>query len=202
MNNRFTEKAEKCIINATRLAEELGHTYIGTEHLLLSLLSDSATCSYLILSKNKILHSDTEKIIKEYSGVGEKSSLSSKDMTPRYKKVLLRSQKVCEKYGGIKIGTEHLLLALLEERESVATKIIEKLDADISSIKDEVITLLRTEEHNSGVIKNTTGMKPSSVIEEYGKNLTKMAEDGKLDPVIGREAETERMCPLLPGFPP
>lgn len=197
MNNRFTEKAEKCIINTTKLAEGLGHTYIGTEHLLLSLLSDGGTCSYLILSKNRVLHTDVEKIIKEYSGVGERSSLSSKDMTPRYKKVLLRSQKICEKYAGIKIGTEHLLLALLEERESVAGKIIEKLDADISSIKDEVITLLRTEEHNSSVIKNAPITKTSSVLEEYGKNLTKMANDGKLDPVIGREAETDRIIRIL-----
>ena len=197
MNNRFTDKAEKCIINTTKIAEELGHTYIGTEHLLLSLLSDTNTCSYLVLSKNQILYADTEKIIKEYSGVGEKSALSSKDMTPRYKKVLLRSQKLCEKYGAVKIGTEHLLLALLEERECVGGKIIEKLDADITSIKDEVITLLRTEEHNSGVIKNAGAPKASSVLEEYGKNLTKLAESGKLDPVIGREAETDRIIRIL-----
>lgn len=196
MNNRFTEKAEKTIIHATTLASELGHTYIGTEHLLLSLLSDEATTSYLLLSRNGVYYNDTERTVKEYSGVGTKSSLTSKDMTPRYKKVLLRSQKVCEKYGGLKIGTEHLLMALFEERECVATKIIERLDVDIGAIKDELITLLRTEEHNSSSIKART-MQKTTVLESYGKSLTRMAAAGKLDPVIGRDAETERIIRIL-----
>ena len=196
MNNRFSEKAEKTIIHATTHASELGHTYIGTEHLLLSLLSDEATTSYLLLSRNGVYYDDAEKTVREYSGVGTKSSLTSKDMTPRYKKVLLRSQKVCEKYGGLKIGTEHLLMALFEERECVATKIIEKLDVDIGAIKDELITLLRTEEHNSSSIKTRT-MQKTTVLESYGKSLTRMAATGKLDPVIGRDAETERIIRIL-----
>ena len=196
MNNRFTEKAQKIIIHATTIASELGHTYIGTEHLLLSLLSDEASCSCVILSRNGVYYGDAEKTVKEYSGVGTKSSLSSKDMTPRYKKVLLKSQKVCEKYGGLKIGTEHLLMALLEERECVATKIIEKLDADMGGIKDELITLLRTEEHNSSAMK-AHNVQKATVLESYGKNLTRMASEGKLDPVIGRDAETERIIRIL-----
>ena len=88
-------------------------------------------------------------------------------------------------------------MALLEERECVAGKIIEKLDVDIAGIKDEVITLLRTEEHNSGVIKSRESVKGPSVLAEYGKNLTARAAEGKLDPVIGRDAETERIIRIL-----
>ena len=137
MNNRFTDKAEEVLLSANKIAERLGHTYVGTEHLLLSLISTPATASWLVLSRNGVDFESAESMVKEYSGYGSQSKLSSKDMTPRYKKLILRSQKICEKYNGGKIGTEHLLLALLEERESVGSRLIEKLDVDILGIKDE-----------------------------------------------------------------
>lgn len=196
MSNRFTEKAEHALNNAIKTAEQLGHTYIGSEHILLSLAKEEHSTSSIILLKFGITGTILEDTIKEYSGVGQKSALSPKDMTPCCKKIVENSYKISVRYGAIKIGTEHILLSIMEEKNSVALKLLGLKGADVVGITDEVQTLLRTVERNSAKNKsqNDTAQTP---LKQYGKNLTAMALEGKIDPVIGREQETERVIRIL-----
>jgi ATP-dependent Clp protease ATP-binding subunit ClpC len=144
MNNKFTEKAEKALNSAIGIAESYGHTYVGSEHVLLALSDDSLSCSYAVLNKNGITKEKIDTAIRELSGSGGKSNLTPKDMTPRCRKILENSYKNSLKFSSTRIGTEHILLAVLEEKESVAVKIISYLAADAVSIRDEIITFLRS----------------------------------------------------------
>ena len=194
MSNRFTEKAEKALNNAQKTAENYGHTYIGSEHLLLSLSTDSLSCSFAILSKCGITKEKIEEGIKEYSGTGTKSKLTSNDMTPRCRKIIENSYKNILKYSSQKIGTEHILLSIIEQKDSVAVKILEHCNTDMVALKDEVVTFLRATD------KSTSHKKYGEVatsLTQYGKNLVKLANEGKIDPVIGRDTETERIIRIL-----
>ncbi len=194
MSNKFTEKAEKVLNNAVKIAEGYGHTYIGSEHILCSLSSDALSCSFAILSKCGITKEKIDSGIKEYSGTGSKSSLNAKDMTPRCKNIIENAYKNSVKYSSEKIGTEHLLLAILDERNSVAVKILEFKGADMTLLRDEVVTFLRSTDKAS-IPKKTHGNL--SYLNQYGKNLNQLAKEGKLEPVIGRNAETERLIRIL-----
>ena len=196
MSNRFTEKAERSLNNAATIAESFGHTYIGTEHVLLSISKEKESTAAIILNKNGVGAEKIKETIKEYSGVGVKSNLTPKDMTPRCRRVLEGSYRISLRYGAIRIGTEHLLLSILEEKESIGVKILTFCGADVVALTDEVITVLRNaEKHLEGVkSKKDTG---ESALMQYGKSLTDMARYGKLDPVIGRERETERLIRIL-----
>lgn len=196
MSNRFTEKAEAVLNNTTEIAESYGHTYIGSEHILISLLREKETAASIILMKNKINYSDVCNVIKEYSGFGSRSTLSPSDMTPRCRKIVENSYRISIRYGAAKIGTEHILLSLLEEKECVAVKMLILLGADVAGISDEVMTVLRTAEKHFETQK-TKKESGESAITQYGKNLTDLAYAGKLDPVIGRNKETERLIRIL-----
>ncbi len=196
MSNRFTKKAEDALNRSVVHAEELGHTYIGTEHLLLALTDDELSCASVILRKNKITKDVVLSAIKEYTGAGEKTRLSSKDTTPRCRKILESSYKISKKYSTEKIGTEHILLALLEERESVSAKILQSLDADVISLKEDVLGFLRSAERG---VSYTDSCPDSSIpnLLKYGRNMTEIAEREGFDPVIGRDGETERVIRIL-----
>ncbi len=195
MSSKFTEKAEKALNRAVLLAEDLGHTYIGTEHLLLALREDENSCSSMILSKHKISFDNLKRSIAEYSGVGTKSSLSSKDTTPRCRRVVENSYKVSKKYNADKIGTEHILFALLDEREGISIKVLLKLGVDPISLKDDVTLFMKNAERT--LLAEPLAEIPTPNLNKYGKNMTKLAESGKFDPVIGREKETDRVIRIL-----
>lgn len=194
MSNKFTEKAQKALNYAVKYAEEYGHTYIGSEHILISLCQDSLSCSFAILSKCSITKEKIEEGIKEYSGIGTKSTLSAKDMTPRCRQIMENSYKNAIKYSSAKIGTEHLLLAVIEQKDSVANKILEYLGTDMIMLKDEVITFLRSTDKSNAPKKQSESLP---FLNQYGKNLTRMAKEDKLDPVIERDNETERLIRIL-----
>ncbi len=194
MSNRFTEKAEKALNTAVKTAEEYGHTYIGSEHLLISLCKDSLSCSYAILTKCGVERSKLDEGIKEYSGVGAKTRLSSKDMTPGCRRIVENSYKNAIKYSSQKIGTEHLLLAVLEQKDSVANKILEFIGIDVFTLKDEIITFLRSTDKCNAPKKQNDGL---TFLNQYGKNLVRLAKEGKIDSVIGRDKETERLVRIL-----
>ncbi len=196
MGNRFTEKAEHALNNAIKIAEDLGHTYIGSEHVLFSLAKEEQSTAAIILLKYGITSASLEKTIKDYSGEGVKSSLSPLDMTPCCKKIVENSYKISVKYGAVKIGTEHILLSLLEEKNSVALKLLTLKGADVIGVMDEVQTLLRTVERNSSKTKSQSEA-PQTPLRQYGKNLTLFAAQGKIDPVIGRNKETDRLIRIL-----
>ena len=196
MSNRFTEKAEKALNNAVKTAEEFGHTYIGSEHILLSLCRTQESVAAIILSKFSITKEKIFNAIKDYSGIGLKSSLTPKDMTPCSKKIVENAYRISVRYNCTKIGTEHILLSLLEERDSVGVKLLNFCGADVVGITDEVQTLLRTADKNQARQKDGKE-NSSSPLRQHGKNLTLMAKQGKLDPIIGRDSETDRLIRTL-----
>lgn len=196
MGNRFTEKAEKALNNAIKIAEELGHTYIGSEHILLSLVKTKDSTAYTILSKYTVTPERLNDAIKEYSGFGSKSILTPKDMTPRAKKIVENAYKISIRYASSKIGTEHILLAITEEKDSVAIRLLNYLNADIIGINDEALTIARISSKSNTKVKDEKQTNTSTLYQN-GKNLTKEAADGKIDPVIGRNKETERLIRIL-----
>ena len=195
MSNRFTEKAEKVLNGAASLAESMGHTYIGSEHLLLSICKEKECNAATILAKRGVTFEKVETIIKEFSGVGEKSVLTPRDMTPRTRKIVEGAYKISARYGSEKIGTDHLLLSILEEKECIGGRVLSYVGADATIIADDVITVLRTAEKHveSHKIKKYT----ETPLTQYGRNLTELAKMGKLDPVIGRDIETSRVIRVL-----
>ena len=196
MSNRFTEKAEKALNSTTGIAQSLGHAYIGSEHILLSLSKTEDSLASTILIKHGAKADVLKEKIKEYSGMGTKSTLSPKDMTPRCRKIIENSYRISLRYGAEKIGTEHILLSILEEKDSIAMKILGILNADITKMTDEIVTILRTAERHFEITKPKKEGSDSPLLQ-YGKNLTEAARCGKLDPVIGREKETERIIRIL-----
>ncbi len=194
MSNRFTEKAEKALNNSVRIAEELGHTYIGTEHIMLALSEDELSCSAIIFKKKGYDHKRLKEIVKDYSGTGIKTSLTSKDLTPRARSILEASYNTAIRFGDGVIGTEHILLSLLDEKDSVAIKLLRNSGCDVSSIKEEIYTLLRSREKP---IFRDKKEQQITFLKQHGKNLCDMARAGKFDPVIGRDKETERTIRIL-----
>jgi ATP-dependent Clp protease ATP-binding subunit ClpC len=194
MSDRFTQKAENALNNSVTIAEGLGHTYIGSEHILLALAEDELSCAALILKKNDISKEKISSLIREYSGTGVKSSLSSKDLTPRARKILESSYNNAIQYGDGMIGTEHILLSLIEERDSVAIKLLKNARADLGAIKDDIYTLIKSRERS---IQKTKKDAYSPILKQYGKNLCELAKEGKFDPVIGRKTETDRVVRVL-----
>ena len=196
MSNNFTAKAEAALNRSVEIAEEHGHTYIGTEHILLAIAEDKTSCGSILLRRHKISCDTIGAAVKEYSGIGMRSNLSSRDTTPKCRKLLESSYKITKKYSSDKIGTEHLLLAILEEKECVAAKILTKIEADVSGIKESIITFLRSAQRGSIYAEPVTeSLMPN--LAKYAKNITAMAERGELDPVIGRDRETDRLIRIL-----
>lgn len=192
--SKFTEKAEKALANARASAENLGHTYIGSEHLLLALSSDECSLSSMLLSRCGVNTKRIEELIRELCGVGAKSTLTASDITPRARRILENAQATAKKYESKSIGTEHLLAAIIDEKDSVAFKILSRSDADIIGIKDEVHTLLRASDIRACKNEKSEKRKLSNLIK-YGKNLTAIASS--FDPLVGRDSEIDRLIRIL-----
>ena len=197
MNNRFTEIASKALNNAVIIAEKLGHTYIGTEHAFLALLYDEGSSSAIILKKHRITYKIAEEKIKDFIGFGERTRLNVKDMTPRFRRVLDGAHKASVKYNSTKIGTEHLLYSLLEERDSSCAKIISLLDKDTVKIKDDVTQFLKTVEKSYYILNGRANDAEITTLLKYGIDMTEAAKAEEQDPVIGRYEETERVIRVL-----
>ena len=204
MNNRFTAKAQNVLNNALRIAAALGHTYIGSEHLLLSLAAEGEGVAAKLLAARGVTPDDIQRVLVETAGQGTMSHVTPTDMTPRTKRILEASAVESEKCGQNYIGTEHLLLALLSERDSVAVQILEELGISANDLKNDVIAFLNDSPaagkrekgaRENGEAKGVLAKTPS--LANYGRDLTEMARTGKLDPIIGRDTETERVIQIL-----
>ncbi len=194
MSNRFTEKAENALNRAVKAAENMGHTYIGTEHLLLALAEEEFSCSAQILKKYSADKEKIKTLITEYSGTGVKTTLTSKNLTPRSRYVLESSYNYSIQYGNGVIGTEHILLGLVTERDSVAFKILTVLRVNSTLIKEQILLLLKEHEKSYKRPQREPG---SGALKQYGKNLCELALEDKFDPVIGRDDETNRIIRIL-----
>ena len=192
MNERFTEKARHAISACAEIAGGLGHTYIGSEHLLLSLLSEEISSAAPIFKKHGLTAERFKKAICEYSGIGVESSVGAADMTPRCRKILERSHLCAARASSVLIGTEHILCAIVEEKECIAQKLLKSMGVNTSLLKDDVQTLIK-----SRTLESTAKSRENATLRQYGKNFTELAKSGYFDPVIGRDRETDRLIRVL-----
>jgi len=198
MFERFTEKARRVVIYAQEEARMLNQNYIGTEHLLLGLIREQDGIAAKALESLNISLEDVHQQVEELIGKGTYVPNGHIPFTPRAKKVLELSLREALQLGHNYIGTEHILLGLIREGEGVAAQVLLNLGADLEKVRSAVIQLLSGyygkpseqggEEHAGG---------SSQLLDEFGRNLTRMAREGKLDPVVGREQEIERVMQIL-----
>ena len=207
MTNRFTQKAQNVLNLALRTASEMGHTYIGSEHLLLGLIKEETGVAAHYLTERGATAEKIQNAVTQIAGVGSPTSVSAADMTPRTKNIIEASLYESQRNGQDYIGTEHLLLALLGERDCVAVRILENLGIPTNDIRSDLMSFLgnsaaeRTSgarfggNGNSGNPKSTLDSAPT--LKNYGRDLTSLARQGKIDPIIGRDNETERVIQIL-----
>jgi len=205
---RFTERARQVVVLAQEEARTLKHNYIGTEHILLGLLREEEGLAARVLESLEITVERVRAQVVRIVGSGEEVTSGQIPFTPRAKKVLELALREALSLGHNYIGTEHILLGLVRENEGVAARILLDFDADSDKIRNEVIRMLsgpggrRPGQSGSGSSSGSSqgeggGKKSSKLLDQFGRNLTKLAEDGKLDPVVGRETEIERIMQIL-----
>jgi ATP-dependent Clp protease ATP-binding subunit ClpC len=209
MFERFTERARQVVVLAQEEARTLKHNYIGTEHILLGLLREEEGLAARVLESLEITVERVRAQVVRIVGSGEEVTSGQIPFTPRAKKVLELALREALSLGHNYIGTEHILLGLVRENEGVAARILLDFDADSEKIRNEVIRMLsgpgsRSRGSGSGSAAAATGSgaggegkKSSKLLDQFGRNLTKLASDGKLDPVVGRETEIERIMQIL-----
>jgi ATP-dependent Clp protease ATP-binding subunit ClpC len=200
MFEKFTDKARRVVVLAQEEAKLLNHNYIGTEHLLLGLIHEGEGVAAKALESLGINLDSVREQVQEIIGQGQQAPTGHIPFTPRAKKVLELSLREALQLGHSYIGTEHLLLGLIREGEGVAAQVLTKLGADTNRVRQQVIQLLSGFQGKETV--NVGGdtaekQKGSQILDQFGRNLTQAAADGKLDPVIGREREIERVMQIL-----
>ncbi len=197
MFNRFTERARKVIVLAKEEARRLNHDYIGTEHLLLGLIREGEGVAAAVLQKLGLdletIRIEVEKLVQPGP---QTQVLGDIPFTPRSKKSLELSAEEARSLGHNYIGTEHLLLGLVKEGEGMAYRVLLNLGLDLDKVRNEVLTLLGSGIPGFGS-QETTKSGKTPAIDAYGRNLNKLAKEGKLDPVIGRQNEIERIVQIL-----
>jgi ATP-dependent Clp protease ATP-binding subunit ClpC len=205
MFERFTERARQVVVLAQEEARTLKHNYIGTEHILLGLLREEEGLAARVLESLDITVERVRAQVVRIVGSGEEVTSGQIPFTPRAKKVLELALREALSLGHNYIGTEHILLGLVRENEGVAARILLDFDADSEKIRNEVIRMLsgpggRRQGSGAGAGSGSgpgEGKKSSKLLDQFGRNLTKLAAEGKLDPVVGRETEIERIMQIL-----
>ncbi len=228
MTNRFTQRAQNALNGALQAASRLGHTYIGSEHILLGLLSESDSIAGKILAARGADIEHVRAIIIDLAGEGVPGMVSPSDMTPRTQRIIQLSAHESSAAGQSYIGTEHLLLALLGEADCVAVRILDSLGISAEELRRDVTRFIGATPGGEGYLLGhepsggaSSGRTPSErdkgrggerggrsaksdgtvagapVLSQYGRDLTGMAQGGKLDPIIGRDVETDRVIQIL-----
>jgi len=197
---KFTDKARRVVVLAQEEAKLLNHNYIGTEHILLGLIHEGEGVAAKALEALGINLEQVREQVQDIIGQGQQSPSGHIPFTPRAKKVLELSLREALQLGHSYIGTEHLLLGLIREGEGVAAQVLTKLGADTNKVRQQVIQLLSGYQGKESVSVGGDAQpqaKGSTILDQYGRNLTHAAAEGKLDPVVGREKETERVMQIL-----
>ena len=200
MFEKFTDKARRVVVLAQEEAKLLNHNYIGTEHILLGLIHEGEGVAAKALESLGINLDAVRDQVQEIIGQGQQAPSGHIPFTPRAKKVLELSLREALQLGHSYIGTEHLLLGLIREGEGVAAQVLTRLGADTNRVRQQVIQLLSGFQGKETVQvggEQVAPQKGSQILDQYGKNLTQAAAEGKLDPVIGREREIERVMQIL-----
>ena len=198
--NGFTTKANEALNQAISSAENLGHTYVGSEHLLLGLLKIGGGFAAALLNKSGITAEGVEELIRAQIGCGTPTKLSPDYFTPRAKRAVENAMASCANNGKKYVGTEHLLLGIISDGDNYAIRFLSELGADAAALTRETLKASGIDGY-SGESKPQTYQKPQDdkvpTLSKYGRELTAEAKKGKLDPVIGREKEIERVIQIL-----
>ena len=206
MNIQFTQKAQNALSRALYFAGELGHTYVGTEHLLLGLLAERDGIASKVLRDRGVTPEGVRDGIVRTVGLGERSGVSARDYTPRTKRVIETSAALAAQNGHGYIGTEHLLLAITDEPDSYAVRLIQEEGCTAAEIREDIVAFFSSGEREnqdrraggSGKSSRSGDSVPGApTLSSYGRDLCKMAKEGKIDPIIGRDEETERVIQIL-----
>jgi ATP-dependent Clp protease ATP-binding subunit ClpC len=201
MFERFTDRARRVVVLAQEEARMLNHNYIGTEHILLGLIHEGEGVAAKALESLGISLEAVRQQVEEIIGQGQQAPSGHIPFTPRAKKVLELSLREALQLGHNYIGTEHILLGLIREGDGVAAQVLVKLGADLNRVRQQVIQLLHGYQGKepASAASGSTEAAPSTslVLDQFGRNLTQGAREGKLDPVIGREKEIERVMQVL-----
>ncbi len=199
MFERFTERARQVVVLAQDEARALKHNYIGTEHILLGLLREEEGLAARVLESLDITVEEVRAQVARIVGQGDEVTTGQIPFTPRAKKVLELALREALSLGHNYIGTEHILLGLVRENEGVAARILLDFDADAEKIRNEIIRMLsgpgRRQQGGGGSGEGKS--KSSKLLDQFGRNLTKLAAEAKLDPVVGRQNEIERVMQIL-----
>lgn len=196
MKNRFNKKSEDAIKEAVLIAERMGHSYIGSEHILMAITKDELSSAAIILDSYDITYEKLFEEIRLHSGIGVKSELDADDITPKAKKILDSAYKLATKSGNELCAPEHIVIAMLGESDSVAVKLITRLGGNTEAIKSEIkgfVEMLDKRRTLGGGEKK----KGASLLKQYAKDLTELAESGTFDKLIGREREIEKLGRVL-----
>jgi ATP-dependent Clp protease ATP-binding subunit ClpC len=201
MFERFTDRARRVVVLAQEEARMLNHNYIGTEHILLGLIHEGEGVAAKALESLGISLDAVRSQVEEIIGQGQQAPSGHIPFTPRAKKVLELSLREALQLGHNYIGTEHILLGLIREGEGVAAQVLVKLGADLNKVRQQVIQLLSGYQGGKETVSaggpQAEAPSTSLVLDQFGRNLTQAAREGKLDPVIGREKEIERVMQVL-----
>ncbi len=200
MANKFTPKAQYALNAALNVASELGHSYVGSEHLLLGLLTTPDSAAARILTARGAAAESIRSTVIEITGIGSPAQVSPSDMTPRTKKIIEGSAYASSKSNHAYIGTEHLLLSMLSDRDCVAVRLLETLGLSAEELLGDVESYI-----DSSPVPQQKNQRDGSAndkqkkhsIKSFGRDLCEMARDGRIDPIIGRDKETERVIQIL-----
>ncbi len=206
--NGFTQKANNALNMAVDAAQDMGHTYVGTEHILLGLVSEDSGVAAAVLQQNGLSAEDLKDLIERTIGTGSRTVITPDDFTPRTKRVMQTAMVLSARLGHGYVGTEHLLMALISERDGYAIRFLEELNVNINSVIASLKSSMgadSTAEENQvtgfdGMLNKNGQSKGSSgnkALDKFGRDLTAAAKNGEIDPVIGREEEIQRVIQIL-----
>ena len=200
--NGFTEKANESLNQAINSASGMGHTYVGSEHLLLGILRIGSGVAAGTLTKYNITADKIEEMIRKNIGTGTPTKLSPDYFTPRAKHVIEIAMQTAGNMGKKYIGTEHILIGILSEQDNFATRFLKESGCDVSSLVADVLETsgVKAQDINNINMKSSpahSGKSKTETLQKYGRDLTAEARKGKIDPVIGRETEVERIIQIL-----
>ncbi len=211
MSNRFTKGAQNVLNKSLYFARDFGHTYIGSEHLLMAIVSEVDSAAAKLLAEHSVSFESVKKFMSKISETGGVSSVTPNDMTPRTKRIIENSAYEAMRHGQSYIGTEHLLLALINESDCVGVQMLKSLGVEISGLHREILSFLGTElddinedsvitaqKRKKAESKSVSAeLKGCPTLSQYGRDLTEMARQGKIDPIIGRDSEMDRVIQIL-----
>ncbi len=197
--NSFTQKANEVLNLAITAAEEYGHNYVGSEHILIGLIKEGTGIAATVLENKGITEEKVDALIKSEIGSGSPTRLSPEDFTPRSKRIIELSFQIARGMMHSFVGTEHLLISLLKETDSYAVKFLNELGAYDEALLQDIVQSVsggETDERRS-TKTSKKGKSKTPTLDDFGKNLTELAKEGKIDPVIGRENEIKRVIQIL-----